>query len=171
MPMMAIMASRPFANSAASFVFFASGSDAVSTLNPKSPAAAGVPADWSWDLAGCHVSQDLTPPSGRNFGNCGQAIGHVGELQTSGRAQIAWEFDDDDDVARRRWLAWFLSELQVDRMSTARRIDPGKLPGHELGFLGGEGTPCPEKIWQIRGNAPNLLSILIRGGATPKEPG
>eukprot|EP00437_Effrenium_voratum_P018656 CAMPEP_0181442486 /NCGR_PEP_ID=MMETSP1110-20121109/24053_1 /TAXON_ID=174948 /ORGANISM="Symbiodinium sp., Strain CCMP421" /LENGTH=33 /DNA_ID= /DNA_START= /DNA_END= /DNA_ORIENTATION= len=33
------MARRPLASSAASLVFLASGSDAVSTLNPKSPAA------------------------------------------------------------------------------------------------------------------------------------
>ena len=51
MPMIAIIASLPLANSAASFVFFASGSEAVNTLNPKSPAAAGVPADWSWDTS------------------------------------------------------------------------------------------------------------------------
>ena len=45
MPMIAIIASRPFASSAESFFVFSSGSDEVKTLKPKSPAAAGVPGD------------------------------------------------------------------------------------------------------------------------------
>ena len=51
MPMMAIIANLPFASSALSFLVFSAGSDAVKTLNPKSPAAAGVPADWSWETS------------------------------------------------------------------------------------------------------------------------
>ena len=46
-PMMAIIASLPLASSAESFFVFSAGSLEVSTLNPKSPAAAGVPGDWS----------------------------------------------------------------------------------------------------------------------------
>ena len=44
-PMIAIIASRPFASSAESFLVFSAGSDEVKTLKPKSPAAAGVPGD------------------------------------------------------------------------------------------------------------------------------
>eukprot|EP00438_Fugacium_kawagutii_P031659 Skav207328 [mRNA] locus=scaffold3027:204226:210297:+ [translate_table: standard] len=44
-PMIAIIASLPLASSAESFLVFSAGSDAVNTLNPKSPAAAGVPGD------------------------------------------------------------------------------------------------------------------------------
>ena len=51
MPMMAIIARRPFANSALNFLVFSAGSDDVKTLNPKSPAAAGVPGDWSWETS------------------------------------------------------------------------------------------------------------------------
>ena len=50
-PMMAIIAKRPLASSAFSFLVFSAGSDEVKTLNPKSPAAAGVPADWSWETS------------------------------------------------------------------------------------------------------------------------
>jgi len=50
--MIAIIASLPFAISAASFFSFSAGSLDVSTLNPKSPFAAGVPGDWS-----CESSQ------------------------------------------------------------------------------------------------------------------
>ena len=42
-PMMAIMAKRPFANSALSLVFFTSGSSDVMSFHPKSPAKAAVP--------------------------------------------------------------------------------------------------------------------------------
>merc|ERR1719277_637137 len=52
MPMIATMASRPFAISAESLPFNAVGSDEVSNFQPKSPAAAEVPADWS-----CESSQ------------------------------------------------------------------------------------------------------------------
>eukprot|EP00445_Apocalathium_hangoei_P071162 CAMPEP_0204145320 /NCGR_PEP_ID=MMETSP0361-20130328/21522_1 /ASSEMBLY_ACC=CAM_ASM_000343 /TAXON_ID=268821 /ORGANISM="Scrippsiella Hangoei, Strain SHTV-5" /LENGTH=55 /DNA_ID=CAMNT_0051099319 /DNA_START=149 /DNA_END=316 /DNA_ORIENTATION=+ len=52
MPMMAIMARRPFANSAANFFCFWAGSEEVKTLKPKSPLAAAVPGDWS-----CETSQ------------------------------------------------------------------------------------------------------------------
>jgi len=55
MLMMAIIASRPFAISAVSFLVFPAGSEEVSTLEPKSPAAAGAPADWS-----CGTSQEAT---------------------------------------------------------------------------------------------------------------
>merc|ERR1719240_2354095 len=48
-PMMAIIASLPLASSAESFLVFSDGSLEVSTLKPKSPAAAAVPADWSCD--------------------------------------------------------------------------------------------------------------------------
>ena len=44
-PMMAIIASLPLASSAESFFVFSAGSLEVSTLKPKSPAAAGVPGD------------------------------------------------------------------------------------------------------------------------------
>ena len=44
-PMMAIIANLPLANSAASFLVFSAGSLEVKTLKPKSPAAAAVPAD------------------------------------------------------------------------------------------------------------------------------
>ena len=47
MPMMAIIARRPFASSADNFLVFSTGSLDVKTLKPKSPAAAGVPGDWS----------------------------------------------------------------------------------------------------------------------------
>eukprot|EP00959_Pyramimonas_sp_CCMP1952_P026997 567068-Pyramimonas_sp.AAC.1 len=47
--MIAIMARRPLAISAANFFCFSAASLDVSTLKPKSPAAAAVPADWSWD--------------------------------------------------------------------------------------------------------------------------
>ena len=50
-PMMAIIASLPLASSALSFLVFSAGSEEVNTLNPKSPAAAGVPADWSWETS------------------------------------------------------------------------------------------------------------------------
>ena len=50
-PMMAIIASLPLASSALSFLVFSAGSEAVKTLNPKSPAAAGVPGDWSWETS------------------------------------------------------------------------------------------------------------------------
>ena len=46
-PMMAIIASLPFASSADNFLVFSAGSLEVKTLKPKSPAAAGVPGDWS----------------------------------------------------------------------------------------------------------------------------
>ena len=45
MPMMAIIASLPPVSSALSF---SARSEAVKTLNPKSPPAARVPGDWSW---------------------------------------------------------------------------------------------------------------------------
>ena len=45
MPMMAIMAKRPLAISAANFLVFSVGLEDVNTLKPKSPAAAAVPAD------------------------------------------------------------------------------------------------------------------------------
>merc|ERR1719356_2298452 len=51
-PMIAIIAKRPFAISALNLFFSASGSDDVSNFQPKSPAAAEVPADWS-----CESSQ------------------------------------------------------------------------------------------------------------------
>ena len=51
MPMMAIIASLPLASSALSFLVFSAGSEEVKTLNPKSPAAAGVPGDWSWETS------------------------------------------------------------------------------------------------------------------------
>merc|ERR1719327_2060201 len=51
-PIIAIIASRPLASSAASFFSFSAGSLDVSTLNPKSPFEAGVPGDWS-----CESSQ------------------------------------------------------------------------------------------------------------------
>ena len=44
-PMMAIIANLPFANSAESFLVFSAGSLEVKTLKPKSPTAAAVPAD------------------------------------------------------------------------------------------------------------------------------
>lgn len=47
MPMMAIIANLPLAISAESFLVFSAGSAEVSTFQPKSPAAAGVPAVWS----------------------------------------------------------------------------------------------------------------------------
>jgi hypothetical protein len=47
MPMIAIM----FASSALSFLVFSAGSDAVNTLNPKSPAYASVPGVWSWETS------------------------------------------------------------------------------------------------------------------------
>ena len=49
--MMAIMAKRPFANSALSLVFFTSGSSDVMSFHPKSPAKAAVPGDWSWETS------------------------------------------------------------------------------------------------------------------------
>ena len=51
MPMMAIMASLPLASSADSFLVFSAGSEEVKTFHPKSPAAAAVPADWSWETS------------------------------------------------------------------------------------------------------------------------
>ena len=51
MPMMAIIASLPLANSADNFLVFSAGSLEVKTLKPKSPAAAGVPGDWSWETS------------------------------------------------------------------------------------------------------------------------
>jgi len=51
MPMIATMARRPLAISAASFFVFSMGSLAVRTFQPKSPDAAGVPADWSWEIS------------------------------------------------------------------------------------------------------------------------
>merc|ERR1719450_1267622 len=50
--MIAIIARRPFAISALNFPFNAAGSEDVSNFQPKSPAAAEVPADWS-----CESSQ------------------------------------------------------------------------------------------------------------------
>ena len=50
-PMMAIMASLPLASSADSFLVFSAGSEEVKTFHPKSPAAAAVPADWSWETS------------------------------------------------------------------------------------------------------------------------
>eukprot|EP00403_Amphidinium_massartii_P008248 CAMPEP_0178424618 /NCGR_PEP_ID=MMETSP0689_2-20121128/28301_1 /TAXON_ID=160604 /ORGANISM="Amphidinium massartii, Strain CS-259" /LENGTH=47 /DNA_ID= /DNA_START= /DNA_END= /DNA_ORIENTATION= len=47
MPMIAIMARRPLASSEASLRFTTSSSSEVITLKPKSPAAPGVPGDWS----------------------------------------------------------------------------------------------------------------------------
>ena len=49
MPVMAIMARRPFAISAANSDCFAAASLDVSTFQPKSPVATVVPADWSCD--------------------------------------------------------------------------------------------------------------------------
>ena len=51
MPMMAIIASLPFAISALSFLVFSAGSAAVNTLNPKSPAYASVPGVCSWETS------------------------------------------------------------------------------------------------------------------------
>ena len=51
MPMMAIIASLPFAISALSFFVFSAGSAAVNTLNPKSPAYASVPGVCSWETS------------------------------------------------------------------------------------------------------------------------
>merc|ERR1719191_631024 len=50
--MIAIIAKRPFAISADNLPFSAAGSDDVRSFQPKSPAAAEVPADWS-----CESSQ------------------------------------------------------------------------------------------------------------------
>ena len=51
MPMMAIIASLPLAISALSFLVFSAGSEAVNTLNPKSPAYASVPGVCSWETS------------------------------------------------------------------------------------------------------------------------
>ena len=52
MPMMAIIASLPLAISALSFLVFSAGSEAVNTLNPKSPAYAALPG-----VCSCETSQ------------------------------------------------------------------------------------------------------------------
>ena len=84
MPMMAIIASLPLANSADNFLVFSAGSLEVKTLKPKSPAAAGVPGDWSWgNLAEGHVGEDLSPSCGRHLGDRSQSVGHICELQSS----------------------------------------------------------------------------------------
>ena len=51
MPMMAIIASLPPVSSALSFLVFSARLKAVKTLNPKSPPAARVPWDWSWETS------------------------------------------------------------------------------------------------------------------------
>ena len=83
-PMMAIMAKRPFANSALSLVFFTSGSSDVMSFHPKSPAKAAVPGDWSWEtFAEGHVCRDLSPACCWHFGELLQV--HWEHLQTSSR--------------------------------------------------------------------------------------
>ena len=49
--------------SALSFLVFSARLEAVKTLNPKSPPAARVPGDWSWETAENHLGQNLTPSS------------------------------------------------------------------------------------------------------------
>merc|ERR1719443_1818866 len=52
MPMIAIIASRPFAISAASFFCFSAGSLEVSSVQPNSPREAGDPGIvWSWEIS------------------------------------------------------------------------------------------------------------------------
>jgi len=49
MPIMATIAKRPLATSALNFFVSSAWSDDVSNFQPKSPAAAALPADWSCD--------------------------------------------------------------------------------------------------------------------------
>ena len=65
-PMIAIIASRPLANSALSLVFFTSGSSDVMSFHPKSPAKAAVPGDWSWETSqkAMYAAIWAQPPAG-----------------------------------------------------------------------------------------------------------
>ena len=89
MLMTALMAHLSFASTADKFLVFTAGSLEARTLKLKSPAAALVPAAWSYSglvqrkLVEASVSEDLTPASSWNLGNGGKPVRDVGELQTS----------------------------------------------------------------------------------------
>ena len=91
MPMIAIMARRPFAISAANFFCFSAGSVDDSTFQPKSPAAAAVPA-----LAACLQDEDWSVRRAAV-----EALGKLGEHAAAVVPAIAACLQDKDGSARK----------------------------------------------------------------------
>ena len=99
MPMIAIIARRPFASSADNFLVFSVKTYRVAGRQDLEAEVAR--CGWGAgrlvlrNLAECHVGKNLTPTCGRNLGNRSKAVGDVRKFKASAWGKITRELARD----------------------------------------------------------------------------